>query len=69
MGRRHRIVLGKHSGTGAVQRVLDGLGCPVDADTARHVLERVRDFVAATKRTPSDTELLTMAEEQRYGHV
>ena len=69
VGRRHRIVLGKHSGTGAVQRVLDGLGCPVDADTARHVLERVRDFVAATKRTPSDTELLTMAEEQRYGHV
>lgn len=69
VGRKHRIVLGKHSGPGSVQRVLDGLGCAVDEDTARQLLDQVRHFVEATKRTPSDAELLTMAEEQRYGHV
>jgi homocitrate synthase NifV len=63
VGRKHRIVLGKHSGERSVSRVLATLGCVVDDEGARCVLERVRGFVAAAKRVPSDAELLAFCAD------
>jgi homocitrate synthase NifV len=58
VGRRHRVVLGKHSGSRAVQRVMAELGHPMSESTARELLRRVRSFVATTKHSPSDADLL-----------
>lgn len=60
VGRRHRLVLGKHSGVRAVQCVMAELGHPLDDGAARAMLGRVRAFVQATKHPPSDTELLAL---------
>lgn len=62
VGRQHRIVLGKHSGARAVQRVMAGLGHALSDSAACELLRRVRDFVAAAKRSPSDADLLALLE-------
>lgn len=63
VGRRHRIVLGKHSGPRAVQRVMAELGRQISDALAAELLTRVRRFVAAEKHPPSDQELLAMLGE------
>jgi len=60
LGRRHRVVLGKHSGARAVQRVMADLGHPLSDAAAREVLRWVRVFVANTKHAPSDADLLAL---------
>ena len=62
VGRRHRVVLGKHSGPRAVQRVMAELGHPLADTAAREFLRRVRGFVATTKHSPSDADLLSLLE-------
>lgn len=58
VGRSHRVVLGKHSGTSAVKLVMARLGHRLDDAAAGILLVRVRDFVAKEKHSPSDAELL-----------
>ncbi|PKO84799.1 MAG: homocitrate synthase [Betaproteobacteria bacterium HGW-Betaproteobacteria-11] len=60
VGRRHRIVLGKHSGARAVQRVMAALGHSLSDTAARELLRRVRVFVAEAKHSPSDDDLLAL---------
>jgi homocitrate synthase NifV len=60
VGRRHRIVIGKHSGARAVQCVMADLGQFLSEKTARKLLNRVQSFVSAEKHSPSDAELLSM---------
>ena len=60
VGRRHRVVLGKHSGARAVQRVMAELGHPLSDTAARDLLRRVRVFVATAKHSPSDADLLAL---------
>ena len=60
VGRRHRIVLGKHSGPRAVQRVMAELGHPLSDAAARELLRRVRVFVASAKHSPTDADLLAL---------
>lgn len=71
VGRAHRIVLGKHSGHHAVMAVYATLGIALDAATARRLLGRVQDFVAAAKRPPDEAELLGFldahGQESRHG--
>ncbi|TCT20118.1 homocitrate synthase [Thiobaca trueperi] len=58
LGRRHRMVLGKHSGKRAVQQVYaDLLRFDLDPDQAERVLPLVRRFVTQTKRSPETLEL------------
>jgi homocitrate synthase NifV len=57
VGRRHRIVLGKHSGPRAVRTVMARLGYALDEAQARRMREAVCGFVATVKRPPSDAEL------------
>jgi len=61
VGRRHRLVLGKHSGARAVQAVMAGLGILLDDEAAQAMLAEVRRFVGDAKRPPSDDELITLA--------
>jgi len=58
VGRAHRVVLGKHSGARAVQRVMAELDHPLSDTAAQELLRRVRAFVASAKHSPTDADLL-----------
>ncbi|GAA5182059.1 homocitrate synthase [Niveibacterium umoris] len=60
VGRSHRVVLGKHSGKGAVKSVFARLGHPLGDTEADALLGRVRQFVVATKRAPNDDDLMRL---------
>ncbi|MFY9327009.1 MAG: homocitrate synthase [Georgfuchsia sp.] len=64
VGRSHRVVLGKHSGSGAVKLVMARLGYQLDDAAAGILLACVRNFVAKEKHPPSDTELLSLIAHQ-----
>jgi homocitrate synthase NifV len=57
VGRVHEFVLGKHSGTHAVQKVFNDMGVYLDKTAAVRILAAVRLFVSETKRPPVVTEL------------
>lgn len=59
-GRSHRIVLGKHSGSGAVVHALAAMGIHVADEEAARVLQQVRQFAICNKRAPETTELEAM---------
>ena len=65
VGRRHRFVLGKHSGTGGVLAVYAELGQTVTDVEALLLIARLRDFVYSVKRPPSPSELLSLLAELR----
>ncbi len=58
VGREHRIVLGKHSGTAAVKMAYGQLGLACDDGLAQAVLPRVRALATRAKRAPTPDELL-----------
>lgn len=57
VGREHRLVLGKHSGSKAVLQAYSRLGIPLTDTQARDILVRIRDHAVATKRSPDATDL------------
>jgi homocitrate synthase NifV len=57
VGRVHEFVLGKHSGTHAVQKVFNDMGVYLDKAAANRILIAVRSFVVKVKRPPLITEL------------
>jgi homocitrate synthase NifV len=57
LGRQHRVVLGKHSGTQAVCQVFSELGMPLSRQQATLVLQRIRAFVSCAKRSPDRHDL------------
>lgn len=57
LGREHRLVLGKHSGSSAVVRRYQALGIELSESDASQVLRRIRVHANLTKRAPSDSEL------------
>lgn len=65
MGRRHRFVLGKHSGGKGVRHVYGQLGIPLSPAETDHILARVRGFVTATKRLPEEPDLRQFYAETR----
>ena len=58
LGRAHRLVLGKHSGSHGVRHAYARLGMHLSGDQAHALLECVRAHVASTKREPTDAELI-----------
>jgi len=70
VGRHHRIVLGKHSGTRAVKSVFAALGRQLADDEAGLLLGLVRRFVDLQKRTPNEAELVMLFDHlrQEYQH-
>ncbi|WP_455205915.1 homocitrate synthase [Kaarinaea lacus] len=57
VGRTHEFVLGKHSGTHAVQRVFNDMGVYLDRNAANRILLAVRSLVTKTKRPPRIADL------------
>lgn len=57
LGREHRLVLGKHSGSSAVQRSYRALGIDLSDSDAAALLQRIRTHASQTKRAPNDHEL------------
>lgn len=67
LGLNHRLVLGKHSGRHAVQRVYAETLCfELDPEQAERVLPLVRRFVTETKRSPETGDLRRFLAE--IGH-
>jgi len=65
VGRRHKLVLGKHSGTAGVRLACRRLGLDIPEEEARAILVRVRDLAARTKRAPSRDQLRAFIDETR----
>jgi homocitrate synthase NifV len=58
LGRDHTLVLGKHSGTHAVQRAYEAMDLLLDRHQADCILQQIRSFVTHSKRPPDSTDLL-----------
>lgn len=73
VGRVHRIVLGKHSGTSAVCEAYRHLGMSIDPVRAASILHCVRMFTTTVKRSPDDVDLLRFYQEtapvEEFHHV
>lgn len=57
LGRVHRLVLGKHSGSKAVIQAYARLGIVLNEFEARALLHRIRDYAVDTKHEPSSADL------------
>jgi homocitrate synthase NifV len=57
VGREHRVVLGKHSGSRAVCNAYARLGIPLTEALAHEILLRIREHAVTTKRAPDGEEL------------
>jgi homocitrate synthase NifV len=57
VGREHRVVLGKHSGSRAVCNAYAKLGILLTEAQAHEILLRIREHAVATKRAPNGEEL------------
>ena len=57
VGREHRLVLGKHSGSHAVTQAYARLGIALTSIQAGQILARIRDHAVTTKRSPDGEEL------------
>lgn len=57
VGRSHRLVLGKHSGSRAVMRAYAELGLPLSVQQAGAILARIRHYAGVAKHAPSADEL------------
>ncbi|MDS4026190.1 MAG: homocitrate synthase [Candidatus Contendobacter sp.] len=66
LGRRHRLVLGKHSGTHAVRQVYHDLGFVLTDRQASIVLQHIRVFVSQHKRLPETAELEGFYRDLRH---
>lgn len=58
LGRQHRFVLGKHSGSHAVIKRYLEMGIELKPTEAAWILARIRSYVSQTKRLPRTVELL-----------
>ncbi len=65
VGQSHRIVLGKHSGSRAVQVVYASLGIELGEAEAQAMLPRVRNFVAEHKHPPEIADLRDLLSAAR----
>lgn len=57
LGRQHRLVLGKHSGSAAVINRYADLGMAIEPEHVPPLLERIRTHVMHTKLEPSSADL------------
>jgi len=57
LGRSHRIVLGKHSGSAGVRAAFGRLDLQLAEESVPALLERIRELAMRTKRAPDDADL------------
>lgn len=58
LGRAHRVVIGKHSGSAALAAAYRRLGLPIGEAQTKIVLSLIRSFVDDVKRPPNDDDLV-----------
>jgi homocitrate synthase NifV len=63
LGRSHTLVLGKHSGIGAVEAVFSRIGITLNNVQTSKLLSAVQAFAVRCKRNPSDAELLGISNQ------
>jgi homocitrate synthase NifV len=63
LGRAHRLVLGKHSGLGAVTNALKELGLDVRSEEAKAILALVRSYAERTKAAVPSHVLMDFYKE------
>lgn len=63
LGREHRVVLGKHSGTHAVLNTYQRMGIRLNSDEVQTLLACIRQHAIRTKRAPNELELRSFFEE------
>jgi len=63
LGRRHRLVLGKHSGRHAVKQIFADLGYPLAAAQVELLLLTLRSRAEVWKHCPSDRQLHDLYQE------
>lgn len=69
LGRKHEIVLGKHSGTRAVIKVYDELGIVLTPLEAKAILAEVRVSALVRKRPPTVAELVDLYHHTQQSPV
>lgn len=69
LGRKHAMVLGKHSGSRGLLQAYLGLGIQPQNWELPLLLQEVRSFATQMKRSPTDTELLGLYESLNEGGV
>ena len=67
LGRRHRIVLGKHSGASAVAHAYRGLGIAVEPTLAPALVARIRRHAVTRKAPPDKADLRRFYEDAVAG--
>jgi homocitrate synthase NifV len=60
LGRKHRIVIGKHSGSSSVQRAYREIGIELGETAAKRILPLIRAFAMRRKCSPDAGELLSL---------
>ncbi len=65
LGRQHRLVLGKHSGTRSLIHAYANLGLKLDRQQANRILDRLRKFAMSFKRSPQDSDLRRFYDESQ----
>jgi len=64
VGRQHKLVVGKHSGTHGIIAAYSTMGLSLSQAEARALMPDIRTFAERAKRSPADQELLYLY--QRY---
>jgi homocitrate synthase NifV len=64
LGRRHKVVIGKHSGLAALRAICSAGGLELDGPAAAALLTRVKNIAKATKALVSDAWVRKMASEE-----
>jgi homocitrate synthase NifV len=68
VGRNHRLVLGKHSGSGAVIHAFAKLGVSLSAVESELILQRIRHYSGVKKQSPDEQTLRQFYLEIQADH-
>jgi homocitrate synthase NifV len=63
VGRRHKLVVGKHSGAHGIIAAYATMGLNLSQAEARALLPDIRNFAERAKRSPADQELLLIYQK------
>lgn len=69
LGRKHELVLGKHSGTSAIINAYQAIGISLSRSEAAQVLDALRMFAEAKKRAPDVEELIGLHHTLSTAHA
>ena len=64
LGRRHKVVIGKHSGLAAVRAICSAAGLDIDGGVGAAVLSRVKAIAKLTKGLVPDARVRQLAREE-----